>query len=227
MHFFALAAWIASTVLLVSAAPTRQYECDVSRARLELPDNQTAVTIPGDAKPEYIALAIGTQNYTCTNGGAYRSDGAVSTLIDISCLYKSDLDLFNDVQGSAYKLLLKSGNNTPSLDRIEDVIGYYPYTLGEHYFIPLNGAIAPKFDFAVSQKGDYNAFTVGRQLGGIPSPNGTQNIDWLQLESVDGHLSKYVFRVDTHGGQPPESCNSLNEDQGIQVPYTAKYWFYG
>ncbi|KDN36802.1 hypothetical protein RSAG8_10584, partial [Rhizoctonia solani AG-8 WAC10335] len=212
--------------MLVLATPTHQYECDVSRAKLDLP-NTTDISIPDYAKPEYIALAIGTQNYSCTNAGNYRSDGAISTLVDISCLYKSDPELFENIQDSAYNLLLKSGNNTPdSLDGIEDVIGYYPYTLGEHYFIPQNGAIAPKFDFERSQKGNEDAYIVARQLGGIPSPEGSQNIDWLQLERTSGRLAKYVFRVDTRGGQPPETCDSFKAGQDITVPYTAKYWFF-
>ncbi|CAE6445359.1 unnamed protein product [Rhizoctonia solani] len=224
MHFFAFAASIASALMLVSAAPT-QYVCDVSRARLALPDTQT-ISTPNDAKPEYIALAIGTQNYTCTNTGTYRSDGAISTLFDISCLYKSDPELFEDVQDAAYNLLLKSRNNTPTLNEIEDVIGYHPYTLGEHYFIPQNGAIVPKFDFNKCQAGNNDCFMVGRQVGGIPSPQGPKNIDWLQLERTSGQLARYVFRVDTRGGQPPDTCNSLNEGQDITVPYTAKYWFF-
>ncbi|CAE6429506.1 unnamed protein product [Rhizoctonia solani] len=223
MHFFVFAA-IASALILVLAAPT-PYVCDVSHARLALPATQT-ISAPNDARPEYIALAIGTQNYTCTNMGTYRSDGAVSTLYDISCLYKSDPELFDDVQNAAYNILLKSEDNTPSLNAVEDVIGIHPYTLGEHYFIPQNGAIVPMFDFSHSQKGDNDSFMVGRQIAGIPSPKGPQNIDWLQLERTSGQLARYVFRVDTRGGQPPDTCNSLNEGQDITVPYTAKYWFY-
>ncbi|KAG8731692.1 hypothetical protein FRC11_002898 [Ceratobasidium sp. 423] len=210
--------------MLASAVPTeKDHGCDISRAKLELPDTQ-AISIPDGVKPEYVALAIGTQNYTCAATGNYTSGGALSMLIDISCLYGSDRKLFEETQDFAYNLLSTSGDNMLTLKQIEAVVGYYSYVLGEHYFIPQDGAIAPKFDFSKSQGENDDTFVVGRQVGGTPSPEGSQNIAWLELERTSGQLSKYIFRVNTRGGQPPQSCDK--EGQNITIPYTAKYWFF-
>ncbi|CAE7230118.1 unnamed protein product [Rhizoctonia solani] len=224
MLFSTFAIGIASALGLASATPTpKYYGCDVSGAQLELPDDK-GISVPKGLRPEYIVLGIGTQNYTCTSAGNYTSAGAVATLIDISCLYESNPKLFEDVQDYAYNLFPMYGHNTPTLHKIEAIIGHYPHILGDHYFIPKDGAIAPKFDFRRSQKGDDKAFTVDKRAGGIPSPEGSHNIDWLQLESTAGHLSKYTFRVDTQGGQPPKSCQK--EGHVITVPYTTKYWYF-
>ncbi|KAH7325485.1 hypothetical protein B0J17DRAFT_604410 [Rhizoctonia solani] len=218
MLFSAFATVVISTLGLVSATPTQKYYgCDISHAELDLPDTK-GISIPKGMKPEYITLGIGTQNYTCTKAGNYTSAGAVATLIDISCLYESKPELFEDVQDYAYNLFPMYGHNMPTWHKIEAVIGHYPHIIGDHYFIPKDGAIAPKFDFRRSQKGDNNAYTVDKRAGGIPSPEGSRHIDWLQLESTAGQLSKYTFRVDTQGGQPPKSCHK--EGHTITVPYT-------
>ncbi|KAJ1302938.1 hypothetical protein OPQ81_003235 [Rhizoctonia solani] len=215
---------ILSPLVFVWAVPTQtSYDCDISRAKLDLLNTQS-ISIPDTVKPEYIALAIGTQNYTCSNTRNYSSDGALSILLDVSCLYRSDPKLFRNIQNSTYDLLLTSGSNAPSLHEIKEVTGYYPYILGDHYFIPQDGTIAPMFDFMRSQDENDDSSVVGRQLGGIPSPEGSRNINWLLLEGTDGHLARYIFRVDTQGGQPPESCHQIG--QKITVPYTAKYWFF-
>ncbi|CUA75559.1 hypothetical protein RSOLAG22IIIB_05957 [Rhizoctonia solani] len=222
MLFSSFATIIVSALGLVSAAPTQKYYgCDVSSAELELPDNKN-ISIPTGVKPEYIVLGVGTQNYTCSSAGSYTSAGAVASLIDISCLYESNPKLFEDVQDYAYNLFPMFGNNMPTWHKIEAIIGHYPKVIGNHYFIPKDGAIAPKFDF--TKNGDSDAFTVDKRFGAIFSPEGPHNIDWLQLESTAGNLSKYTFRVDTQGGQPPKSCEK--EGHTITVPYTTKYWFF-
>ncbi|KAH7339113.1 hypothetical protein B0J17DRAFT_614451 [Rhizoctonia solani] len=217
---------IALALTIISATPTpNHYGCDVSRAELDLPRTQINISVSSGTEPKYITLAIGTQNYTCTNTGNYSAAGAVSILVDISCLYKSDPNLFENVQDTSYNLFSRSGNGMPTLNEVEAVIGHRPYILGNHYFIPRDGAIVPYFDFRSQEGYEDDAYMVGQLVGGIPSSEGSKNIDWLQLESIDGKLAKYVFRVDTQGGQPPTSCDK--EGYGITVPYTAKYWFFG
>lgn len=213
-----------SALTLVSAAPAQKsYGCDVKDALLDLPPTNI-LNIPSDAKPEFIALGVGTQNYTCTAAGNYTSAGAVATLIDISCLYDDDA-IFDDIQDYVYNLIPMYSHHMPSMHKLEAHMKYYPYILGDHYFIAKDGAISPVFDFrARSKKGDPNAFTVDKKLGNIPSPDGPKNVDWLELQNTEGQLSKFTFRVDTKGGQPPKSCHK--EGHKIAVPYVAKYWFF-
>jgi hypothetical protein len=54
----------------VSAVPNRAGACDLSGATISLPSNQTLLVTPSH-DPSYIAVAIGTQNYTCGSTGTY------------------------------------------------------------------------------------------------------------------------------------------------------------
>ncbi|QRW14113.1 malate dehydrogenase [Ceratobasidium sp. AG-Ba] len=225
MIFTSALAFLASATILASAAPVEKwYGCDVSDALLDLPSTNV-LNIPSGTKPVYITLGVGTQNYTCTSAGNYTSAGAVAKLIDISCLYEYDEEAFDDIQDHVYNLIPMYSHQLPSWHKIEAMLKHYPKIIGDHYFTKQNDAIAPVFDFrARSKKGDENAFTIDKRVGGIPSPDGKKNIDWLQLESTAGQLAKYTFRVDTKGGVAPKSCH--NEGHTIKVPYVAKYWFY-
>ncbi|CCO35027.1 hypothetical protein BN14_09140 [Rhizoctonia solani AG-1 IB] len=208
MSFIVFLGLVASAM----AAPRQQaYGCGVSGAQLALPTS-TAFSIPSGVQPEYIALGVGTQNYTCSSTGTYTSAGAVATLIDISCLEQSDPDTFQNVQTYAYNVI---GN----WNSVISILGPYVHVLGKHYFISQSGSIAPKFDF--SQNG--NGYVVAKKIAGASSPDGTQNVDWLELQNTSGSLAKYVYRVNTQGGQPPASCTA---GQTVTVPYTAKYWFF-
>ncbi|KAF8594674.1 hypothetical protein BDV93DRAFT_529164 [Ceratobasidium sp. AG-I] len=224
MILTAAASILLSALTLVSAAPAQKsYGCDVKDALLDLPPTNV-LNVPTDAKPVYITLGVGTQNYTCSAAGNYTAMGAVASLIDLSCLYDDD-DAFDDIQDAVYNLIPMYSHHLPSKHKLEAVLGFYPHILGDHYFTPKDGAISPVFDFrARSKKGDPNAFTLDKRVGGIPSPDGKKNIDWLELANVEGGLAKYTFRVDTKGGQPPKSCHK--EGHKITVPYVAKYWFF-
>ena len=59
---------------------------------------------------------------------------------------------------------------------------------------------------------------------------GTGAVDWLALTEVVGMGSvglKEVFRVDTAGGNPPESCATSAVGVVISMPYSAVYQFFG
>ncbi|KAH7317525.1 hypothetical protein B0J17DRAFT_686745 [Rhizoctonia solani] len=196
------------SAIVVSAQKTSG--CDVSSAKLALPPG---IGIPGGVKPQYIALGFGTQNYTCSSAGAYTAAGAVADLVDLSCAYTANRDLFDNSETYAYTLY-------PRWQLVQQALDPYTRIIGKHYFITENGSIAPKFDFAQSGKG----YIVSKKIGGVASPKGSKNVDWLELQNTSGSLSKYVFRVDTVGGQPPASCRP---GQTLAVKYAAKYWFFG
>jgi hypothetical protein len=190
--------------------------CPVSSDVLSLPTNQTVLAIPDGTKPVAIALGIGTQNYTCTAAGNYTSAGAVATLLDVSCLYKTPL--FARIQDDIMRL---PANRR---DALVQAMLPTPLHIGDHYFItnPITGTgISPKF----AQTANGGAvFTTLAKKGGVKSPVGAQNVDWLQLSSVQGDWASTVFRVDTVLGQPPATCSKAGD--AVQVPYAAKYWFY-
>jgi len=66
---------------------------------------------------------------------------------------------------------------------------------------------------------------VAAGVGNIPSPDGTNDVTWVQLKKVQGDLADSVYRVETVGGQPPSSCTAGS--QPVSIKYTAQYWFFG
>ncbi|KAJ8515689.1 hypothetical protein ONZ45_g6931 [Pleurotus djamor] len=202
---FSLALVALTVASAVFAAPSQATGCNISNAVLKLPAGQTGLVAP-TGKPSFIAGAIGVQNYTCSDAGTYTSVGALAELVDISCSY-----------------------GTSSFDTIQDNWYLIWTPLGEHYFIPnpvTGTGLSPKWDFTShgATSGNHNAFVVGARSGGLPSPSGSANVDWLSLSNVQGRLANQVFRVDTKGGQPPSSCRP---GTSISVKYTSKYWFFG
>ncbi|PBK79910.1 hypothetical protein ARMGADRAFT_1021227 [Armillaria gallica] len=200
-------------------APRHSRSCDLSRARLVLP-NGSAIASPS-GPPSFIGLGIGTQNYTCTADGVYTNVGAVATLFDISCLVGTPL--FGHIQDLAIDAW-KSIHNSQS---VPPELGLDFFVLGDHFFItnPVTGSgISPKWDFTKSLHNS-EAFVVGARSGGMPAPTGSSDIDWLVLNRVLGSLATQVFRVDTRDGQPPATCTPGSAP--ITVKYTAKYWFFG
>lgn len=52
------------------ALPNEKRSCDISKAKISLPPTQSTLVAP-TATPSFIAVAIGTQNYTCGSTGTY------------------------------------------------------------------------------------------------------------------------------------------------------------
>jgi len=200
--------------------------CDLSSARLKVPANQTQLVAPKYA-PSYVALTIGTQNYTCnTTTSAYTLLGAMAELFDSSCLYGTPA--FDRAPTVAYDAWSAAGDIvTPrELITILELLPN-PAVLGQHYYVlnPLGPGLSPKWDFTSSgaTAGNSNAYVIGAKIGDLPSTN-SSNIDSLMVKGVEGELASEVFRVNTHGGQPPSKCTA--GDSNITVKYTAQYWFF-
>lgn len=86
-----------------------------------------------------------------------------------------------------------------------------------------SGGIAPKF-FDFAHPDDQTTFS---KVGGIPSPDGPANIDWIQIAALPqpegGMFAKTGFRLATARGQPPASCTGT---ESVSVPYSALYYFF-
>jgi hypothetical protein len=140
---------------------------------------------------------------------ASRNVGAVAELLDISCLYGKRE--FESIAIEAFKAWV----NLPSSFTAQDVItilGNQPVVLGQHYFVPNSPAPSPKWDFTSdSEKGDPDAFIVAAGVGNIPSPDGKNDVTWVQLKNVQGKLADAVYRVKTVGGQPPVSVSIVKK----------------
>ncbi|RDB27842.1 hypothetical protein Hypma_002131 [Hypsizygus marmoreus] len=213
----------------VFAAPSSKHAgCDISKAKISFPLGQTLLETP-TAKPSYIAVAIGTQNYTCSASGTYTNVGAVAELFDASCIYGTPF--YSTTASTAYTLWKIAPPILPAQAIITLLQGLKsPLVLGQHFYVtnPLTGiGINPKWDFTSqgTTKGNTNAYVVAAKVQGMAAPTGTRDIDWVQLKSIQGSLATQVYRVDTKGGQPPASCTPGTPD--IAVKYASMYWLFG
>jgi len=222
LSFLSLVNLLCSSALLVNAIPTSSSKgschCDLKGVQIQLPSNQTTLSVPAGQTPRFVALGVGVQNYTCSSAGTFTSVGALATLFDVSCFAKSPQAL-----AEIPELIYDANEAIPSLTKL---LGKTPLKLGQHLFIinPVtNSGIVPRFDFSSSQHNS-NAFVDSSKTGDILAPtNPKSNVDWLQLTGFLGGLAKTVFRVNTKAGQPAASCTP---NQTASVPYAAIYWFF-
>lgn len=173
---------------------------------------------------KYVAIGVGTQNYTCAStpdsGSAPIQVGAKATLYDASQFFQTLSGLVPTIPGFVLGLYTMTGAD-PSTSL---TLG----AMGNHFF---NSAGQPTFDLT-----KINALLTAKKTGDVvapasacPGPNGVGAIDWLQLSDVGGGASfgglANVYRVETAGGKPPATC--AGQTGTINVPYAAEYWFYG
>jgi desulfoferrodoxin (superoxide reductase-like protein) len=193
------------------------FNCDVSELTPYLPKGQENITVPAYQKTRFITAGVGVQNYTCSDAGAFVSAGAVASLYDVSCI--AHTGLLPHIQ----ELLFDAATAANAQSVVDVLLLEATLKISDHYFSPgaEPGKIVPVFDFTHSLK-DKNQFVDVKKIGSIPSPDGKEHIDWLNLETVSGAAAKTVFRLNTHLGQPPASCKSGEE---ASIPYSAQYWF--
>ena len=80
---------------------------------------------------------------------------------------------------------------------------------GQHYFVSQNNSLVPVWDLRSTTKNP-NAIVFGQKVKDVPSPNGPDNVDWLELKKSSGGLANLIYRVDTVKGQPPSTVSSLD-----------------
>ncbi|KAI0315014.1 hypothetical protein OF83DRAFT_1174231 [Amylostereum chailletii] len=194
----------------------------VPPSALQLPADQNALVAPSTA-PDFVALGVGFQNYTCKDDGTYGLTGAVAELFDVSALYGTPE--YDAVQDTAYETWTTSPST--AIEAVPTLFSSQYSLLGQHYFVPNASGTgsAPKFDFTKGRfPGNEDAFAILAKAGGLPAPTGSDDVDWLMLNGTSGKLASQVFRVNTKAGQPPKSGTPGND---ISVKYTTKYVFYG
>ncbi|KAH9992834.1 hypothetical protein BJV77DRAFT_1067556 [Russula vinacea] len=216
---------LASMTLAVPSQPLQkrgfQGSCPVPASAFSLP----ATLAPIQSAPIFTTVGMGKQNYTCSAAGNYTSTGAVAQLFDVSCLFGHEE--FSTIQDDIFSLW----DSCPSTDPTDPELArklkkhWNISPVGQHYFVKNNGTLVPVFDFTSTGdlKGNPGAIFFGKKIGDIPSPDGSDNVDWLELQEVSGELANDVYRVNTVKGQPPASCKPGSAD--ISVKYTAKYVF--
>ena len=123
-----------------------------------------------------------------------RSAGAVAQLFDISCLVKSPM--FDNIQDVAF-LRWQATSGTDDCEG--DITGMPLPRMGDHYFVtpPSGTVISPVWDFRAFGrfKGNSAATVLAAKVANLPAPDGTENVDWLQLKSISGDLATQVGRI--------------------------------
>jgi hypothetical protein len=188
------------------------------------------LTAPSAISPgvslKYIALGVGTQNYTCAASPnsatiAPIQVGAKAVLFDVGSFFQKLPIMINSLPPLSLGLYTMTGK--PDMTKITG-----GGVLGEHYF---NAAGQPVFDLT-----KVGVKITAKKLGGVtapadacPGPKNAGAVDWLLLTDVGGGASyggvSYVYRVVTAGGQKPATC--AGKTGTFEVPYTTEYWYYG
>ncbi|KAK5013520.1 hypothetical protein BJ546DRAFT_1027278 [Cryomyces antarcticus] len=207
---------LTTTLALPTATPPFHVRAKQSAA-LSLPASTLPSPPPGTTL-KYIALGLGTQNYTCASPSASSppmSAGALATLYDATARLSlpSGAIQIPKLPGTS----LKSGN------------GLGLPVLGQHHF---TSSLVPCFDLAAASP---PLFLSAHKAASAPAPADADAgparsgaVDWLELLD-DGRGAtrglSAVFRVETAGGKAG-SCEGVGAG-GMQVAYAAEYWFYG
>ncbi|KAI0078333.1 hypothetical protein K474DRAFT_1641695 [Panus rudis PR-1116 ss-1] len=212
--------------------------CDIKQqvSSLVLPPNQNQLFVEANLDLNFVGLAFGVQNYTCTQAGNFTSAGAVAELIDVSCLTGSSI--FHSLPDQTYNLWTNKDFDSTS---VQDIISSFhmsnpPEILAQHYFItnPTTGqGLSPVWDFRSSGKfsagggASRTAFVVAKGKGSLPAPTDPKkDINWLQVENIGGdaggNVAQVVYRTDTRGGQPPDSCQ-FGSSLDVSIKYVSFY----
>ncbi|KAK8861282.1 hypothetical protein IAR55_002101 [Kwoniella newhampshirensis] len=190
-----------STLSFLSSAPFQSLiglddqttHCSVDGLTVPL-SGVPGLSVPGGQKLSTITVGRGVQNYTCTSG-TYVTAGAVANLFDLSCLFSGSKGRLDPTAiSSLLSKMAYSAIPYPLTGDLSVVI--------HHFFVDTPGKVASVND---------------------PS-RPSLNVPWLQLAGIDGQgtLAKSVYRLDTVGGQPPDSCDK--EGQDLSVQYAAMYY---
>ena len=161
---------------------------------------------PADDCLEAIALAYGTQEYSCVNSSNVTSPdhtGAIATLYDVASLVPFLPDEQSLHELPAYFLNYNYREVKNSSLKV----------LGHHYYVDS----VPTFDL-----GSMGLFQIRIDLTINAPQDPSVNIGWVCGVSLDG--MRVVYRVETAGGTSPPTCGGQNAT--FSVPYSAEYWFY-
>ncbi|OCK80076.1 hypothetical protein K432DRAFT_328920 [Lepidopterella palustris CBS 459.81] len=180
---------------------------------------------------KFVALGIGTQNYTCaspSSSAVPASNGALATLYDIGTKLNSD-------PGSAWKIPITSGlalslSPYPAILNGFLVSQGYNNVLGEHFF---TSAMVPTFSLfdvpstPIPQVNCKKSASMPAPTSACPGENNEGAVPWLYLTDAGGSTGgvNTVYRLETAGGSAPATCES--SASSFTVRYAAQYWIYG
>ena len=176
----------------------------------------------------HVAIGRGTQNYSCTDSSPQTTPaaiGAVASLFNASCVaatYPELLGLMTNIALN-YPIPESDNNLSPAVQMLS----------GHHFFADTT---TPVFNLDT----DLHTWGImmGKKLNQTTAPlsaikgvnnDGNGAVAWLKLvaknatDTADSGF-KEVYRVNTAGGSPPETCENM--PQTFEVQYAAEYWLW-
>ncbi|KAF8496853.1 hypothetical protein F5888DRAFT_1703111 [Russula emetica] len=178
---------------------------------------------PLQSPPSLVLVGYGVQNYTCNANGTYTNVGALAELYDISCMFGTAE--FGSIQNDAFEVWNTCNETNPfsSPGMVQQMQAQFNLTVdGQHYFVSQNGTLEAVWDLSSSGQfaGNPGAIVFAHKVETASSPDGPNNVPWLELKADSGQLAGTIYRLNTVQGQPPGSCSS---NSSISVKYAAKY----
>ena len=132
-------------------------------------------------------------------------------MFDVSCLYGTPE--FTTIQTDAFNVWNSCPEMNPlSAQMAQQMQDQFNLTVdGQHYFANQNGALEAIWDLTSSGPFDGNpgAIVFAHKIQTAASPDGPNNIDWVELTKDSGDLANTVYRINTVQGQPPSSVSSF------------------
>jgi hypothetical protein len=196
-------------------------DCNVPASAVTLPSSLD----PLPSSPNLFLLGVGVQNYTCNSNGTFDNVGAVAQLFEISCLFGRPE--FSTIQKVAFSEWAASPSTNPLEPELVQLMKnkHNINVEGQHYFVNQNNTLVPVWDLRSSGEnaGNPNAIVFAQKVKSASSPDGPENIDWVELKKLSGGLANLVYRVDTVKGQPPSTCTPGSQ---ASVKYAANYLFF-
>jgi hypothetical protein len=133
-------------------------------------------------------------------------------LFDVSCLFGTPE--FATIQTDAFEAwdsCPDSGTNPLSAAMAQQIQDRFNLTVdGQHYFVNQSNGLEAVWDLTSSGpfKGNSNAIVFAHKVKTANSPDGSDNVAWVELKKDSGGLANTVYRTNTVKGQPPPSVSS-------------------
>lgn len=166
-----------------------------------------------------------TQNYTCPNATATpAAAGAVAKFYNTSCIASDYPDLLGLIPNLALQYPLPPDPSAPLEPSDLQLSTHHFFSNTTTPVFAFDAATSPKLGTVYAAKANSSEAPANAVAGVSGSGNGA--VDWLYLKSrstTQGDI-KAVYRLNTAGGQPPETC--ANMPASFSVDYAAIYWFW-
>ena len=146
----------------------------------------------------------------------------MASLYNVSCIAASLPGLLQHIPAIALDLPTPHSDD-PNSPANADLSGHHYFLDKSTPFFNLN-TNSHSYGTGAFEKGSSSSAPTDAIKG--PQGKGQGAVAWLLLAAKEptGQVLQEVYRVNTAGGNPPDSCQGAGAN--IEVPYSAEYWVY-